>query len=57
MKEYAKIKSDSKHSFEDAIHSVTAERIHADFIITRNIRDFTRSKVMALSPAELIARI
>lgn len=43
--------------FEDAIQSVTAERIHADYIITRNVRDFTKSKVMAFTPAELIARI
>ena len=26
--------------FEDAVQSVTAERIHADYIITRNVRDF-----------------
>lgn len=43
--------------FEDAIQSVTAERIHADYIITRNVRDFAKSKVMAFTPAELIARI
>ena len=43
--------------YEDAIHCAIADRIHADFIITRNIRDFTNSKVTALSPSELIARI
>lgn len=43
--------------FEDAIQSVTAERVHADYIITRNVRDFAGSKVAALTPAELIARI
>ncbi len=43
--------------FEDAVQSVTAERVHADYIITRNVRDFSRSKVAALTPSQLIARI
>ena len=43
--------------FEDAVQSTIAERIHAEYIITRNIRDFRKSKVMALTPGELIARI
>lgn len=43
--------------FEDAVQSVTAERIHADYIITRNVRDFSKSKVMAFTPSELLAKI
>lgn len=43
--------------FEDAVQSATAEYIHADYIITRNIKDFTKSKIMAFAPAELLARI
>lgn len=43
--------------FEDAVHSVIAERIHADYIITRNVRDFSKSRVMAFTPPELLARI
>lgn len=43
--------------FEDAVQSVTAERVHADYIITRNVRDFAKSKVTAFTPSELIARI
>ena len=43
--------------FEDAIQSVTASKIHADYIITRNVRDFTKSKVIAFTPTELLARI
>lgn len=43
--------------FEDAVQSVTADRVHADYIITRNVRDFTKSKVIAFAPSELIARI
>ena len=43
--------------FEDAIQSVTAERVHADYIITRNVRDFSGSRVIAFTPAELLVRI
>lgn len=45
------------NDFEDAVQSVTAERIHADYIVTRNVRDFSRSKVMAFTPSEMLARI
>lgn len=44
-------------NFEDAIQSATAERLHADFIITRNVKDFRSSKIMALTPTEFLARI
>ena len=50
----AKMKWDN---FEDAVLSATAERTHTDYIITRNIRDFKKSSVMALTPAEFIARL
>ena len=43
--------------FEDAVQGVTAERIHADYIITRNVRDFSKSRVMAFTPPELLSRI
>ena len=43
--------------FEDVVQSVIAERIHADYIITRNVRDFSKSRVMAFTPPELLARI
>ena len=43
--------------FEDAVQSATAESVHADYIITRNLKDFTQSKVMAFTPTELLARI
>lgn len=43
--------------FEDAIQSATALRLHADYIITRNVRDFTKSKVPAFTPSEFIARL
>ena len=40
--------------YEDAIQSATAKRIHADWIITRNTRDFLKSAVPALTPAEFL---
>jgi hypothetical protein len=43
--------------FENAVQCATAEQIHADYIITRNVRDFTQSKVTAFLPTELLARI
>ena len=43
--------------YEDALQSVCASRIKADFIITRNLKDFKNSKVMAIKPGELIERI
>ena len=45
------------NDYEDAIQSATAQRIHADFIITRNIKDFAKSKILAFTPTELLARI
>ena len=36
--------------FEDAVQSATVESVHADYIITRNLKDFTKSKVMAFTP-------
>ena len=43
--------------FEDAVQSVPAERIHALHIITSIVRDFSRSKVIAFTPDELLARL
>lgn len=43
--------------FEDALQSVCASRIRADYIVTRNIKDFLLSKVTAITPSELIDRI
>ena len=43
--------------FEDAVQRATAESVHADYIITRNLKDFTQSKVLAFTPSELLARI
>ena len=54
MEKAAEMKWDD---YEDAIQAATAERIAADFIVTRNVRDFKQSKVIAFTPGELLARI
>jgi len=43
--------------FEDALQSVCAKRIKANYIITRNIKDFSLSEVVAIKPTELLERI
>ena len=42
--------------FEDAIQSVSAERIKADYIITRNVRDYKESRIPAFTPEEFLVR-
>ena len=42
--------------YEDAVQAATAKRIHADHIITRNVKDFMRSEVIAFTPSEFLAR-
>lgn len=43
--------------FEDAIQNAIAERIHADYIITRNVRNFNKSRITAFTPEEYLSRI
>lgn len=45
------------NDYEDAVQSQQAVRIKADYIVTRNIKDYKNSKVMAIKPAELLERI
>ena len=40
--------------YEDALQAVAAARIHADYLITRNGKDFQDSDIPALSPAEFL---
>jgi predicted nucleic acid-binding protein len=48
----------SKHKdFEDAIQIISASAIeNIDFIITRNLKDFRESEILALSPDEYFLR-
>lgn len=43
--------------FEDAIQAAAAAKVGADFVATRNERDFRRSPTKARSPSELLTLI
>ena len=43
--------------YEDAIQSYQASRIKADYIVTRNIKDFNSRKIKAITPTELLLKI
>ena len=43
--------------FEDALQSVCAARVGADYIVTRNIRDFTGSVIPAIEPSALLKQL
>ena len=45
------------NDYEDAIQAVTAKRINADVIVTRNVKDYKRSTVFAFSPSEMLSRM
>lgn len=42
--------------FEDAVQTTSAKRANADYIITWNVKDFTKSDVPVLTPAKLLFR-
>ena len=43
--------------FEDALQCAAAQRIHADYIITGNVKDFQNSPVPPITPGEFITKI
>ena len=43
--------------FEDALQSVCASRIRAQYIITRNIRHYKNSSIPAITPDELTEKL
>ena len=43
--------------YEDAVQSVVAKRLKADFIITRNEKDYADSMVPAISPKDFLKLI
>ena len=43
--------------FEDATQAVTARRLGAKHIVTRNVRDFAKSEVPAIAPADFLAKL
>ena len=40
--------------FEEAVMVETAKRIGADYIVTRNIKDYIKSNISAYTPAEFL---
>jgi predicted nucleic acid-binding protein len=44
------------NDFEDALLAHCAKRVKADYIITRNVKDFTGSLVSAITPDEFLSR-
>lgn len=42
------------HDYEDALQNVCAARVRADYIVTRNEKDFTGSTVPTITPANLV---
>lgn len=49
--------SSEVNDYEDAVISCCASRNHMDYIITRNIRDYEKSKIQAILPEEFIKMI
>jgi predicted nucleic acid-binding protein len=45
------------NDYEDAVQSACASRINAQYIVTRNVRDYKSSKVPAIKQEELLERI
>ena len=43
--------------YEDALQSICAKRIKANYIVTRNIKDYSNSPITAIKPSELLERI
>ena len=43
--------------FEDCLVAYGAEKVSADYIITRNVKDFSQSRIEAITPEELFRRL
>lgn len=43
--------------YEDAIQNVCAARVRAEYIVTRNKKDFANSTVPAISPTDLLKQL
>lgn len=50
------INSAKKHwkDYEDAVQCATAERLYADYIVTRNVKDFKDSDIKAVTPTDFL---
>lgn len=45
------------NDYEDAIQSVCAARVRADYIVTRNRKDFVNSIIPAINPSDLLKQL
>ena len=43
--------------YEDVLQMITAQKLKASFIVTRNIKDYVGSKIIAVKPSELLERL
>ena len=43
--------------FEDALQSACAAKFDADYIVTRNVKDYRLSRIEAIAPADFIGKI
>jgi predicted nucleic acid-binding protein len=43
--------------FEDALQAECAASLRADYVVTRNVKDFARSQAKAITPTEFLALI
>lgn len=48
------LENDAISDFEDAIQYACAESVDADYIVTRNIKDYGKAEIRAISPEELL---
>ena len=48
------LKNDSFRDFEDCVQAECAVKANADYIVTRNIKDFEKSPVKAILPEDLL---
>ena len=54
VKLIAALENDTFKDFEDCLQAECAADYGADYIVTRNIKDFENSKVKAITPAEFL---
>ncbi len=45
------------NDFEDNVQIVCAQTSHLDFIVTRNVRDFTHASVRAIEPPAIVTHL
>ena len=53
----AALRNESFSDFEDCLQEICADGFGADFIVTRNTKDFENSKIPAVTPSELLAMV